>query len=148
MNSITHKDDKKKIISEYEIGLTEILLDNGFKYDTLIKGYERINNPTILKWRQIILKQKMPFIKCSLPRLINKDTTTVEGYEEVIKSVGDYPVQLIHKNTQRLVFSRKGKHTSPLFIKRIYFGILAEFPFFLRKIIALFVSKFLPFLRD
>ncbi len=148
MNSIKHEDDKRIVVSNYEIGLSEILKENGFRYEVFVNAYGRINNITILKWRQIILKHKMPFIKCSLPRLVNKSSTTVEGYQDIIKQVSDYPVELIENNVLRTQEIKNGRHTSPIFIKRLFFDILAEMPFFVRKFAALFISKFLPFIRD
>lgn len=148
MKTVKHEDDKRQVVSKYEIGLSELLVENGFKYDVLVNAYNRINNITILKWRQIILEHKMPFMKCSLPRLVNKSSTTVEGYQDIIAQVSDYPVNLIENNVKRTQEIKNGRHTSPVFIKRIFFDILSETPFFVRKFIALFISKCLPFIRD
>lgn len=148
MKTVKHEDDKRQVVSKYEIGLSELLVENGFKYDVLVNAYGRINNITILKWRQIILKYRMPFMKCSLPRLVNKSSTTVEGYQDIIAQVSDYPVNLIENNVKRTQEIKNGRHTSPVFIKRIFFDILSETPFFVRKFIALFISKCLPFIRD
>ena len=148
MDSIKHEDDKRQIVSNYEIGLSELLVENGFKYEVYVNAYGRINNITILKWRQIILKHKMPFMKCSLPRLVNKSSTTVEGYQDIIRQVSDYPVELIENNVARIPYGNNGRHTSPIFIKRLFFDILSETPFFVRKFVALFISKCLPFIRD
>lgn len=146
--SVSHEYDKKDIIAKYEIGLTQMLLEKGFKFDVWVHGYGRINNITILKWRQIILKCKMPFLKCSLPRLINKNSTTVEGYQDIIKSVSDYPTELIENNVKRTKYIRNGRHTLPVPIKRCFFDAIAGLPFFVRKLIAIFISKCLPFIRD
>lgn len=148
ITSVKHEEKKELIISNYEIGLTELLCDNGFKYDVYVNAYNRINNITILKWRQIILEHRMPFMKCSLPRLVNKNSTTVEGYQDIIKQVSDYPVELIENNIARIQYARKGKHTSPIWFKRIFFDIIAEFPFVIRKLIAIFIARCLPFIRD
>lgn len=148
IESVKEENHKNLIVSNYEIGLTELLVEKGFKYDAFVKGYERINNITILKWRQIIEKCSMPFMKCSLPRLVNKSSTTIEGYQDIINSVSDYPVELIENNAMRTMKNKYGRHTSPIIIKRAFFDILAEMPFFARKITAIFMSKCLPFIRD
>lgn len=148
VESVREENHKNLIVSNYEIGLTEMLVEKGFIYDVYVKGYERINNITILKWRQIIEKCRMPLMKCSLPRLVNKSSTTVEGYQEIIKSVCSYPVELIENNAKRTMKNKYGRHTSPIFIKRAFFDILAEMPFFVRKITALIISRCLPFIRD
>lgn len=146
--SVKHEDKKEFIVSNYEIGMTECLCENGFNYDVYVNAYDRINNITILKWRQIIQNHKMPFMKCSLPRLVNKNSTTVEGYQEILKSVSNYPVELIENNVKRVQYARKGRHTSPVWFKRAFFDIIAEFPFIIRKLIAIFIARCLPFIRD
>ena len=148
MQSIKHEEDKKLIVSSYEIGLSELLINNGYTYGAYINAYSRINNVTILKWRQIIEKYNMPFIKCSLPRLVNKNTTTVEGYQDIIKSVSDYPVELIEKNVDRTRTVNYGKHTSPLWFKHIFYNFLSELPFCLRKLVEILVKRYAPFFRD
>lgn len=148
MSNIKHEEVKTDIINKYEIGLTKALVNEGFKYQVYINAYENVSNLTINKWRQIILKHRMPLMKCSLPRLINKNSTTVEGYEDIIKQVSDYPVELIQNNVSRIPYVRKGRHTSPIFIKRFVFDIVAGFPFLIRKFILLFISRCMPFLRD
>ena len=115
MNSIKHENDKRQIVSNYEIGLSELLVENNFKYEVYINAYGRINNITILKWRQIILKHNMPFMKCSLPRLVNKNSTTVEGWQDIIKQVSDYPIELMENNIVRIPYVNNGRHTSPIF---------------------------------
>ena len=148
MKSIKPENNKCVVVSNYEIGLSEMLVEMGFRYDVYIDAYERINNMTIYKWRQLILKYKMPFMKCSLPRLVNKNLTTIEGYQEIIKQVSDYPVELIENNVKRTQYIRKGRHTSPLIVKRIFFDFLAELPFVPRKILIFLLRKCFPFIRD
>ncbi len=146
--SIKHQDTKKQIVSNYEIGLTELLVENGFHYKTFINAYERINNITILKWRQIIEKYQMPFVKCSLPRLGNRNSTTVEGWEQVIKNNGNYPVDLINKNVKRTKIFDYGKYSLPKYIKQLYFNFIAELPFAIRKLMSIVIKYLFPFLRD
>lgn len=148
MKSIKPENSKCVVVSNYEIGLSEMLVEMGFSYDVYIDAYERINNMTIYKWRQLILKYKMPFMKCSLPRLVNKNLTTIEGYQKIIKQVSDYPVELIENNVIRTQYIRKGRHTSPLIVKRIFFDFLAELPFVPRKILIFLLRKCFPFIRD
>lgn len=148
MKSIKPENNKCVVVSNYEIGLSEMLVEMGFRYDVYIDAYERINNMTIYKWCQLILKYKMPFMKCSLPRLVNKNLTTIEGYQEIIKQVSDYPVELIENNVKRTQYIRKGRHTSPLIVKRIFFDFLAELPFVPRKILIFLLRKCFPFIRD
>ena len=139
MQSIKHLQTKKEIISKYEIGLTELLKEKGFKFKTFINAYENINNITILKWRQIIEKYQMPFVKKSLFDLKNTDAATIEGY---YKLLGNYPVDLI-------ILPRKINQKVPFEIKKSIFDLLADLPFPIRKIFAMIlINKLFPFVKD
>lgn len=148
MMSVKHQEHKNLVVSNYEIGLTETICENGFKFEVYVNAYERINNITILKWRQIILNHKMPFMKCSLPRYVNKNLTTVDGWQEIIAQVSDYPVEIMESNLKRVFYVYKGRHTLPICIKRLYFDTISGLPFIIRKLLAMFVERFLPFVRD
>lgn len=148
MQSIKHLQTKKEIISKYEIGLTELLKEKGFKFKTFINAYENINNITILKWRQIIEKYQMPFIKCSLPRLVNRNSTTVEGWEKIVKQAGNYPIDLINRNIARTKMFEHSKYSLPERVKVLYFNLIAGFPFPIRKTLSIIIKHCFPFLRD
>ena len=136
--SIEHQENKKQIISKYEIGLTEVLVKNGFKFRTLINAYENINNITILKWRQIVQKFQMPFVKKSLFDMKNTGITTIENYE---KYLGNYPQNLIK-------LARPINHKIPIKIKFIIFDFISSLPFFVRKLFSLIIDKFFVFIKD
>ena len=148
MQSIEHQQTKKQIVSNYEIGLTELLKEKGFKFKTFINAYENINNITILKWRQIVEKYQMPFIKCSLPRLVNRNSTTVVGWEQIVKQAGNYPIDLINSNTTRTKMFEPCKYSLPGSVKLLYFNLIAKLPFPVRKILSIIVKYCFPFLRD
>ena len=148
INSIQKEEDKKQIISKYEIGLTELLVQNGFKYKVWINAYKSVNNIVVLKWRQIILKFQMPFIKCSLPRLKNKNVTTVAGYQDIIKQVSDYPIELIENNIERYGIKLQQYKKSCIITKRIVFDIASCLPYFIRRLIALTIGFCFRFLKD
>ena len=138
INSIKHEQEKRDIIINYEIGLSELLIKQGYKFAVLVNAYESINNVTILKWRQIVEKYKMPFIKKSLFDLKNTDVTTVENYEKYLKN---YPCNLIK-------FPRKIQTKTPYFIKILIFDTLSNFPFSIRKFFTIVMKKLFPFVND
>lgn len=138
INSIKHEQEKRDIIINYEIGLSELLIKQGYKFAVLVDAYESINNMTILKWRQIVEKYKMPFIKKSLFDLKNTDATTVENYEKYLKN---YPCNLIK-------FPRKIQTKTPYFIKILIFDTLSNFPFSIRKFFTIVMKKLFPFVND
>lgn len=148
INSIKHEQEKRDIIINYEIGLSELLIKQGYKFAVLVDAYNRINNASVLKWRQLILRYKMPFFKCSLPRLANRNIMTVEGYQDVIKEVSNYPCKLIVNNINRTYIAKPDPYSAPIFFKRIFWNSVTELPFFLRKFATAFMRHFIPSLKD
>ena len=148
INSIKHEQEKRDIIINYEIGLSELLIKQGYRFAVLVDAYNRINNASVLKWRQLILKYKMPFLKCSLPRLVNRTIMTVEGYQDIIKKVTSYPCELIESNVKRTQVAKPNPNSAPIFLKRIYWNLVTELPFFLRKFATAFMRHFIPGLKD
>ena len=148
INSIKHEQEKRDIIINYEIGLSELLIKQGYKFAVLVNAYNRINNASVLKWRQLILRYKMPFFKCSLPRLANRNIMTVEGYQDVIKEVSNYPCKLIVNNINRTYIAKPNPYSAPIFFKRIFWNLVTELPFFLRKFATAFMRHFIPSLKD
>lgn len=108
IKSIKHEEDKKLIISKYEIGLTEFLVMHGFTYKTLIDCYQKINNISLVKWKELINEHDMPFVKKSIFDLKNNDFITIEGYEKYIKN---YPLELIKipKEIHKCIFGKRIK---------------------------------------
>ncbi len=148
MSTIRHEEDKIGIITKYEIGLTETLVNAGYKYSTYIKAYEKIDNSPILKWYQLILKYNMPFMKCSLIHLKNRKVATVAGYEDVISSISDYPLELITNNAERYGIKLKHYSNLSIFIKRLAFNAATFFPHFVRKTIVFLAGSILKYLKD
>lgn len=148
INSIKHEQEKRDIIINYEIGLSELLIKQGYRFAVLVNAYNRINNASVLKWRQLILRYKMPFFKCSLPRLANRNIMTVEGYQDVIKEVSNYPCKLIVNNINRTYIAKPDPYSAPIFFKRIFWNLVTELPFFLRKFATAFMRHFIPSLKD
>lgn len=132
INSVKHHENKKDIIVNYEIGLSEVLRDAGFSGGSYIKHYQHFGNSMIYFWRQLIQKYKMPFVKCSVLRHKDDHITCSDGWKEVIAKRSDYPVSLIEKNLKRT--SAKDQFPNiPTNIKRIYFSIIAVVPKFLKR---------------
>lgn len=100
ISSIKEETSKNDIVINYEIGLSSLLYRNGFKDAVYIEAYKNISNCTIKKWKNLILKHKMPFLKCSVLRLKNFNYTTADGWQEVVKNTG-YPIEFIEKNLNR-----------------------------------------------
>lgn len=101
MKAIKKEENKFDVIINYEIGLNEKLIQAGFKAEKFIEPKLKSRNFTIYKWKKLILKYNMPFLKCSLAKLENMQYTVANDYHKVINKVSDYPVELIYKNVVR-----------------------------------------------
>lgn len=106
IKSVKKEKNKFEIIINYEIKLSEILSKNNFKGEGFVNIDFYKPNLTILKWKDLILKHNMPFLKCSLPRHENLQYTVIKGYEEIIKKISNYPIELIHKNVERNLINK------------------------------------------
>ena len=115
------------------MGLTQILSKSGFKYDSYIKNYYNFNCVIFCFWKQLILKYKMPFVKCSILRLKNQNLTYAEGWQKVIKKCSDYPIEIIEKNLLRTKIKSSIKF--PKFYLYLKSFIPAEIKILLHKIV-------------
>lgn len=106
INSVKKQNDKSNIITEYELGLSKILMDEEFKMESFIDGFDNCFNTSICLWDKLILEKNMPLLKCSIPRLENLSYITCDNYEEIISEVSDYPIELIRKNVERVSESK------------------------------------------
>ena len=146
MQSITAQESKREIISKYEIGLSELLYKNGFKSDVFINAYENINNITVIKWRQLIENYHMPFLKCSVPKLLNREITTADGWEDILSGI--YPIELIERHIKRIGLGNKNKNSCSVETKRKFFDFVSNMPSVFRKIIIKIVFIIFPFIKD
>lgn len=104
MKNIKPQNKKNDIIIKYEIELFNILVKAGFKACKFINSNFIFFNPTIFAWDKLILKHKMPFLKCCV--LKSKNTKIQKNnYEKLIKRVSDYPVEIIYNNLNRITKS-------------------------------------------
>lgn len=135
---------KNDVIKKYEISLSQMLYKNGYKDAAYINAYKNISNPTIIKWEQLILKYNMPLLKCNLIRMHYTDYTTVDNWQEVIKTTS-YPVELIEKNIRRTKDPNGKELNAPKFIKNFLFNYIMNSPNIIRypvmKIAKIFFSK-------
>lgn len=127
ISSIKPEPDKNSVIENYEIGLSKMLFQNGYKAETFVKEFENISNPTIKKWKNLITKSKSPFLKCSVLRLKNTDYTTADGWHEVIGKT-KYPVELIENNLKRTQEKLNTEPKLPTGVKEFLYNSLNYLP--------------------
>lgn len=127
ISSVKPELDKNSVIENYEIGLSKMLFQNGYKAETFVKEFENISNPTIKKWKSLITKSKSPFLKCSVLRLKNSDYTTADGWQEVIGKT-NYPIELIENNLKRTQEKLNTEPKLPTGIKEFLYNSLNYLP--------------------
>lgn len=134
--NVSIKTKKSDIIEQYEIGLSQSLINNGFRArasityhpssieflimrrlsikkvfnlnswirllkDVFSSGKEQRLNPTHYLWRQLIEKQRMPFLKIELLR-DNPVKINIKGYDDIIRRHTAYPVELLRRHLDRV----------------------------------------------
>ncbi len=133
ISSIRHFDEKNDIVINYEIGLYELLVNNGFKDDVYVKIFYRFNHVIFSLWRELIKFGGMPFVKCSILRRKNQDLTVTDFWQDFISDVSDYPVELIQKNLNRTLVEPDYFKYIPFIFKYVFFLMLAFMPGFLKR---------------
>ena len=143
IKELPHKID---IVTQYEIGLSRLLIENGFKFDYAVKYKKKYrSNITIFKWREAILKYRMPLLKCSILRGMNTFHTTIADWETVIPQ--GYPVELIKKNLERTAVNNINC-TRFKNLRIFLFNIVGNLRKTPRRIFSNFIKYCLPFLSD
>ena len=148
MKNIRAETTKDAIVIKYEIGLSELLIQNGFSSDVYIKDYYRFNHVVLSLWRQLITKSKSPFLKCSVIRLTNRNLTTIAGWENVIKNHTNYPVELIKNNQARTKVYDFNPIKIPAFLKLFCFNTMSVLPGVLKRKASCIVKNYIPWIMD
>ncbi|MBR1908271.1 hypothetical protein IJ818_04985 [bacterium] len=141
INSVKEEKSKNDVILNYEIKLTQTLVNSGFKYSTFIKKYENSSNPSIFYWKEL-LKYGSPFIKRSVLLGLNRDKTTIAGYEDEIKN--KKVLRYIKNNVGEI----KINTFTPLLVKNCMFDFLRICPDVFRRILTKILRTFFIFLFD
>lgn len=68
ITSVRRESNKAKIIDKYEIGLTRLLVENGFYYSSFVARNSKVSNLMMSLWAFLIIKYRVPFLKKSLYR--------------------------------------------------------------------------------
>lgn len=134
LNNVKKENDKFDVIINYEIGLSETLSRAGFEWEAYIEAFSDVNASILHKWDDLILNYNMPFLKCSLPRLKHQKSVAIKGFEDVIRKVSDYPVEMIESNVKRTLFEQKIQFPLPFFLVRFAFKLVYVVKLVLRKL--------------
>lgn len=103
-NSIRHHKDKWEIVNNYEIGFSQTFINLGYKVGAYCsaENYPLVNIAHVF-WKDLIKKNRFPFIKIELLR-DNPTGVDISDWREVIKKNSNYDINLIdaHLNSSTL----------------------------------------------
>ena len=103
IKSIKKEKNRDEIILKYEIGLSELLLENNFVMKSFIKAYSDESSPFLHRAQELIVNHGKPFLKCSIPR---GRYVGIKADLAAAAEVSDYPMELITKNASRTQISQ------------------------------------------
>ena len=139
IKNITQLDDKELIIQNYEVGLTELLKNNGFQSSVYINHFTHTENCLASKWKRLILRYKFPFLKTSVIKKGLFITGEIKDWESVLENTTSYPTSLIKNHISRLNIPENEKEKNIFSqmnpYRKIRFLILNNSPMELRKIV-------------
>jgi len=134
INSIKKEERKRDIVIKYEMRLSNYLVSEGFKYDSLFKKSKK--NLTHQNKVFNMIKKGLPFLKRHLFEVniykVSKVNMRKEKLDNFLKD--KYPVQLMNKHIKRML---KEKNTDHLYY------VLSDFKkeIFHRKFIRIYFSN-------
>jgi rhamnosyltransferase len=103
-NYLVYK-DKRSIIEKYEVGLTDMLVTQGFKYDTFCDAKDVASNKKINIthhfWKELVIQQKCPIIKIELLR-DNPVQVNIVNWQNILTDNTNYDIKLIENHLTRM----------------------------------------------
>ena len=100
INNIKPENTKEDIVINYEMGLSSILHNAGFKSIVCFNKFKHVENCTLLKWDKLIKKYKYPFLKTSIAKFGLPLWGEQKNLFEIIPQ--SYPRIFIESQQQRL----------------------------------------------
>ncbi len=102
--------EKKLVIKNYEMKLTGLLANSGFKYGSFCKPNSSCEGPPYLNWKKLIIQEKVPFLKTAVVRLKSISLVNPRDWKKQLKKNTNYDTTLIDKdlvrNKNRISFVR------------------------------------------
>jgi len=149
IKNIKHEAEKDDVIINYEIGLSKLLHEKGYKSSAYINSYKSVNNCTVRKWDSLIKKHRFPLLKTCI---IKEGTYLYRGtknWEKMLNKTSDYPTEFIKTNSERNRDFSKNIYPQMNLYRKIRFRILDGMGIENHELIILIeknIFKFLNFL--
>lgn len=98
INSICHQNSKKDVVSKYEVGLTHILENAGFKWGVYCERSKLVWCSLVLKYKDLISKENCPVLKRGLVLNRIKQVYDKKGLKVFIQQNTNYQYNLIEND--------------------------------------------------
>lgn len=131
INSIKAENAKNDVVTNNEVGLSQLLYKNGFKSAVFINKYRFIHNCLIEKWDKLIAQDNFPFLKTAIIKNGLYFTGEVNGWEKVITPT-NYPIELIKQHSERVKDLFENKYSNMNAYRKIRFNLLKNAPLEIR----------------
>ncbi len=107
VNSIKKKETKEEVIAYYEVGLSKLLIEKGFKYDVYCELSKKIEASHIYAYKKLIKQNKSPFLKRNLILFKEASFICPTFTRKLIKTNTQYNYNLIRidRNTNKAKYS-------------------------------------------
>ncbi len=128
MKNIETQSEKNEVIVKYEMGLSRVLSNFGFRSAFYINKFSHTYNPIVNKWDRMIRKHKFPFLKTEVPKRGLFIEGGVKNWDKVINSVSDYPIELISKNANRQLNFQQNLYKDMNLYRKIRYKVLKNLP--------------------
>jgi len=99
--SIKKEKTKEEVIVYYEVGLSKLLVENGFKYDVYCELSKRLICSHVLAYKKLIANNKSPFLKRNIILFKVLDIACPTFTKNLIKKYTQYDYTFIKKDRKR-----------------------------------------------
>ena len=96
--SVKKESSKNDIITNYEVGLSKILLEHNFKFDVYCNTSKNFEYSQLLKYKDLIQDDKSPFVKTSIYRNQQIEKKKIYPNYKIIKQNTKYDINLIRED--------------------------------------------------
>ncbi|MGN1152908.1 MAG: rhamnan synthesis F family protein, partial [Candidatus Gastranaerophilaceae bacterium] len=103
ITNVKKEENKYLIVINYEIGLSKLLYNNGFKSSFYCQYSQKCNNASWFHPKKLFLHDKCPLIKTSIFRSERKITNLLK----LINKYTDYDIELIKKDLKYNTYRKK-----------------------------------------
>lgn len=126
ITSVKKEDTKEEIIIRYEMGMTHLLEENGFKYDSYSKLCKKVPSAHTAAYRNLIKQDKIPFLKREITLYRSAEIFYPVLLKHLIKKYTKYNYNLIQSDVRK-----NARHLTP--VEHIKFGFKSYRRFIYRR---------------